>query len=180
MQTTARTKSFIEVLEAEIRADLRKEMQSEVQFRTQASAPSQGLHAAGRLESWLASHVGPITFAKPLAARKMYGSVNVKAAPKATAAAAASKTRSEKPVFTASTVEEMIAVEMLTRYSSITLATSFTEDELKSVWRKAALKTHPDRFAGEDQITQMRMTVLFRELAEAYACLTSLTEQAAA
>ena len=178
MQTTARTKSFIEVLEAEIRADLRKEMQSEVQFRTQASAPSQGLHAAGRLESWLASHVGPITFAKPLAARKMYGSVNVKAAPKATAAA--TKTRSEKPVFTASTVEEMIAVEMLTRYSSITLATSFTEDELKSVWRKAALKTHPDRFAGEDQITQMRMTVLFRELAEAYACLTSLTEQAAA
>ncbi len=184
MQTSARdSKSFIEVLEAEIRADLRQEIEAEVQARYGLAsapagehAPSAAVHAAGRLETWLASHVGPITFSRTAGAQKVYGSPK-KRAP---APPIVLKIEASAPTFTATTSAEFFAIEILNQQSASKLAVSFTEDGLKAVWRKAALKTHPDRFAGADEITQTRMTVLFRELAEAYETLLALVQSKAA
>ena len=180
MQRTRDSKSFIEVLEAEIRADLRKEIEAEVQARYGRTpgviceqAPSAAVHAAGRLETWLASHVGPITFARTAGARKVYG------APAKCAAAIlpmSPKIEVDSCFFTVTTATEFFAVEILNRQSPLKLTPTFTEENLKSVWRKAALKTHPDRFTGADEITQTRMTVLFRELVEAYETLINLVE----
>jgi DnaJ domain len=207
MQATTGSKSFIEVLEAEIRADLRKEIEAEVLARFgQASQPthqgsktspagSQAVHAAGRLETWLATNMGRTTFARPQAFRS-YGSAP-KAASGSTAHATskaqaqtaehagfaqkASPASADVTRRTAATPEELCALELFNRISGSKLGTSFTEDEIKTAWRKAALKTHPDRFASEDQITQARMSAIFRELCEAYELLsnTSNTAQAA-
>jgi hypothetical protein len=174
MQAT-NTKSFIEVLEDEIRTDLRKEIEAEMTGRNGERAPSAAVHAAGRLETWLASHVGPVTF--KTAKKNAYGAPKARA--KAPVAAIHAISASSPRVFTATTPAELFALELLNRQSPIALNISFTEDELKSVWRKAALKTHPDRFAAADQITQTRMTVLFRELATAYEILLALTESPA-
>ncbi len=191
MHASQSSKSFIEVLEAEIRADLRKEIEAEVQSRYGVApgsrtspyevAPSAAVHAAGRLETWLASHVGPITFAR--SSRTAYGSSAKRStpAPESVLSKPAAQPNASTVVrFSASTAAELFAIEILNRQSPTPLASAFTEDELKAVWRKAALKTHPDRFAGADQITQTRMTVLFRELAEAYETLLALSESKAA
>lgn len=197
MQATG-AKSFIEMLEDEIRQDLRSEIEAEVLARfgrldqdSTAKAPSAASSAAGRLETWLASNMGRTTFARPQAAARSY---NVKpgasasttapgAAPSQSAARpqlestqAASQTTKSAAKFQATTAEQLIAVELLARHSGKALDATFTEDELKSVWRKAALKTHPDRFAGEDQIKQLRMATLFRELSSAYEVLSDLVE----
>lgn len=186
MQTTA-SKSFIEVLENEIRADLRKEIEAELMLRyagvagptTNGSterAPSAAVHAAGRLETWLASHVGPITFKTG----RGYGPSPKPRSTTASVTAAHTSPSAIKatssPTFTAKTAAELFALEILNAQSPTALAVTFTETELRAVWRKAALKTHPDRFASADEITQLRMTVLFRELADAYEALLSLTE----
>ncbi len=189
MQTTA-PKSFIEVLENEIRADLRKEIEAAVAARygstplaTQGStierAPSAAIHAAGRLETWLASHVGPITFKSNKTYAKNAARPATDTAAKTDAASAPASvsvlTKLADRTFTATTAKELVAIEALNRQSPSPLSPTFTEDELKAVWRKAALKTHPDRFASADQITQIRMTVHFRELVAAYEVLLSLT-----
>ncbi|RYZ66999.1 MAG: hypothetical protein EOP05_18340, partial [Proteobacteria bacterium] len=69
--------------------------------------------------------------------------------------------------------EQLCAIAILSRESGFTLESSFTEDQLKSAWRKAAMKTHPDRFAAEDQFKQIRMAAIFRELCEAYDLLST-------
>lgn len=190
MQSARSSKSFIEVLEDEIRADIRREVESELATRfataapAGAAAPSAALHAAGRLETWLASHIGPITFKSP---RSAYGATASRSsaaraphapAPHAPAprgpGAARAVPAAEAPRFTALTSADAIAYELLNRAAA--LPTSFTADELKSAWRKAALKTHPDRFVGQDLITITRMTAAFRELAQAYEQLHALTE----
>ena len=154
-------RSFIEVLEAEIREDLKREIAAEIASgleRERQPKNTQAIHAAGRLETWLASHVGPVTFKTN---RKPYGEP-----PK--------RTPPPPPVTHAvETTEEMIAVELLSRHSGSALAFRYTQDELKAVWRKAAMKTHPDRFAGADEITILRATALFRELAAAYELLSA-------
>jgi hypothetical protein len=195
MQTTE-PKSFIEVLENEIRADLRKEIEAELAARYGSApfttpltaqesverAPSAAVHAAGRLETWLASHVGPITFKTG----RSYAPTSAKSRPSPAASATPSKNASQNsvstivstsaPVFTATTSAQLFAIEILNSQSPLALAVTFTEDQLRIVWRKAALKTHPDRFASADEITQLRMTVIFRELADAYETLQTLIE----
>lgn len=206
MQAKAKAKSFIEILEDEIRADLKRELRAELQaeleagFGTGLEGDTAGprarrpqnphaIHAAARLETWLASHVGPITFKTN---RKPYGATARSARDGATAgtqsttggsaADAASSPRGGTDSFgvrgtqvthMAETTEETIAVELLSRHAGRTLNTRYTADDLKSIWRKAALKTHPDRFAGADTATVMRATALFRELAAAYELLSS-------
>ncbi len=160
-------KSFIEILEdeirAEIRADLRRELEQELRARN-APKNTQAIHAAGRLETWLASHVGPVVFKT---ARQPYG-----APPK--------RTPPPPVTFSAETTEETIAAELLSRHAGHALPSQYTTDDLKTVWRKAALKSHPDRFAGADSVTVMRATALFRELAAAYELLSTKTAAVAA
>lgn len=188
MQTTTGSKSFIEVLEAEIRNDLRQEIEAEVLNRYGLAGTAKGpaaeqvgsaaVHAAGRLETWLASNIGRTTFNRNQAAARSY---NVKPAARpatfsstpSAKSETASKAKTASPMFTAETAEQLCAIAILSRESGIELAASFSEDQLKSAWRKAALKTHPDRFASEDQFKQMRMAAIFRELCEAYDLLAT-------
>ncbi len=151
-------RSFIEILEDEIREDLKREMREELEFARRPVNP-QAIHAAGRLETWLASHVGPVTFK---AARKPYGEPPKRQSPPP-----------PPPTRAPETTEEMVAVALLSRHAGHALSERFTEAELKTVWRKAALKTHPDRFTGADSVTLMRATALFRELASAYELLSA-------
>jgi hypothetical protein len=161
MHVATQSKSFIEILEDEIRHDLKREMREELE-RAQAPRNPQAIHAAGRLETWLASHVGPITFKTN---RQPYGAPPKRAA----------SLPPPPAVHAAETTEEMLALALLSRHSGRALNAQYTHDELKTVWRKAALKTHPDRFVGSDQVTIMRATCLFRELAAAYELLSSKT-----
>ncbi|RYZ72472.1 MAG: hypothetical protein EOP05_10965, partial [Proteobacteria bacterium] len=188
---TTGSKSFIEVLEAEIRNDLRQEIEAEVLSRYGIKAEgsalgpvadqvgSAAIHAAGRLETWLASNMGRTTFNRNQAAARSYN-VKPAAASKATTTATSTKESAPKtaapkasPLFNAETAEQLCAIAILSRESGFTLESSFTEDQLKSAWRKAAMKTHPDRFAAEDQFKQMRMAAIFRELCEAYDLLST-------
>lgn len=192
MQEPRDSKSFIEVLEAEIRADLRKEIEAEVLARLGGAAhastgrpstlESRETQAAGRFETWLAANVGPITFNRKQTAQARYtGQPRAKTAEPRTTATPAPTAQPAAPTrFHATTAADLFAIEILNRQSPTALGASFTEDELKAVWRKAALKTHPDRFVGSDAITQTRMTVLFRELAEAYETLLALVETSSA
>ncbi|MES2854376.1 MAG: J domain-containing protein [Bdellovibrionota bacterium] len=174
-------KSFIEVLEEQIRNDLRKDIRSEVEAEVRAEfgrkenpARATGpVDMAGRLESLLATRVGKSIFSKAGLGKQAYAS-KMKTKPstqepvqKTTTAAPLSK----EPRFTAKTVEQLCAIEMIKRHSVLSLGSTFTVKELKSAWRKAAMATHPDRFASSDEITKMRATVAFRELAEAYELL---------
>lgn len=194
MQATAQ-KSFIQLLEDEIRNDLRREIEAEVMKRygpglgqdtstdTSAQAPSQAVHAAGRLETWLASNMGRTVFSRAQAGSRSY---NVKtangSAAKATTESAPTQATSRVQTngtvfrFTATTSEQLVAAQLLARHAQKTLSETFSADELKTVWRKAALQTHPDRFAGEDQITQVRMAAIFRELCDAYELLVTALE----
>lgn len=205
---TNTAKSFIEILEDEIRQDLRSEIEAEVEARYGVNstggagsaqkgngaeqAPSAAVHAAGRLETWLASHVGPVTFGRPAkAAQKAYGTPrksNSKASatpspesvpPSNIASINEAKPVASKILFNAETTEELVALEILNRHASMHVASSFTADELKSLWRKSALKSHPDRFADADEVTKLRMSAVFRELAEAYATLHTKVRAAA-
>ena len=187
MQATTGSKSFIEVLEAEIRNDLRQEIEAEVlsRYGIKAEGSAQGpvadqvgsaaVHAAGRLETWLASNMGRTTFNRNQAAARSYNVKPAAAAKASSTKESAPKTAAPKasPTFTAETAEQLCAIAILSRESGFTLESSFTEDQLKSAWRKAAMKTHPDRFANEDQFKQMRMAAIFRELCEAYDLLST-------
>lgn len=169
------TKSFIEVLEDEIRADLRRELESELAQRKTAEH-FKASHAAGQFELWMASHVGPVTFKT----KKTYPAGASKKQPKAASLDDETKAfqkplSSSEPRFQAQTTAEHIAVELLSRSAGQTLGALFTEAELKSVWRKAAMKTHPDRFSQADLLEQTRATAHFRELASAYEILLDLT-----
>ena len=169
-------KSFIEVLEEQIRQDLRAEVEAEVRAEFTKSqgpaaktSPTASSDLVGRFESILASRVGQTVFSKVGLGKQAYGTKPAPA-PKAQPQPAAPTT---EPSFTAKTVEQLCAIEMIKRHSDARLGTTFTFRELKSAWRKAALGTHPDRFAGADEITRMRATVTFRELVEAYELLSN-------
>ncbi len=190
-------KSFIEILEDQIRTDLRAEIEAEV-FQRLASKSS--LHAGpdlnseasgittqapGRdLETWLLPRLKKTVFTSSSLAQKTYaqkGSSDphrlnnteqtAQTKRKSTHSNSSHSTRSVPVKYTAQTVEELCAIEFLRRHGDPNLKATFTHDELKGAWRKAALKCHPDRFAQSDTVTQARMTALFRELIAAYDLL---------
>ncbi|MES2964019.1 MAG: J domain-containing protein [Bdellovibrionota bacterium] len=174
------TKSFIEVLEEQIRTDLRREIEAEVRAEMKKSTntaqdSSPRIDAmAGSLETWLATHVGRTSFArKATYAKSAARPVAREETPPPVAPAASLRVR-------AKTVEEICALELLLRHSGSRLGTEFTETELRSVWRRAALKSHPDRFVGQEALVQLQKAALFRELASAYETLGSLFDHDAA
>ena len=179
-------KSFIDILQDQMRADLRKEVEEEVRrelgregLRHDEGAASrhQAAAKAGRIETWLTTHLEAAVFQRQSQGRAAYH----KAGP--------AKSNSEKPNLKvekspeateirlhARTLEQLTALELLRRHSGARIPDSFTEQELKGAWRRAALKSHPDRFAQADATTQALASALFRELAEAYDLLARLFE----
>jgi hypothetical protein len=171
------TKSFIEVLEEQIRTDLRREIEAEVraEMKSSASAPTESSPAAeamaGRFEVWLATHVGRTSFAR----KATYAKSGTRPMAREAAPAPAAPVAPLEPArVRATTVEEICALELLLRHSGSRLETEFTEAQLKSVWRRAALKSHPDRFVAQEALVQLQKAALFRELASAYETLERL------
>ena len=167
-------KSFFEVLEEQMRNEIRAELEREFTAKQKASKPVDLAEAkAGQFQTWIASHVEKTYFTP--SAKKAYGSTARKGqeAPRASAAPR-SQTRPSREL----TLEQILSLELVRRHSGVFLEENFNESELKSAWRRAALKSHPDRFEGADQITQARATALFRELSKAYECLQQVVAPA--
>lgn len=179
-------KLFYEILEEQLRAEIRKELEAEIRAGLESGSqagptvdPTEALKregAAGRIETWLATHVKQSTFA---ASRPGFRSYRIKTArpqPKAEPAveprAALQAASRAEARFQATSVEDLCRLELLRR-NGARIEDAFTVQDLKTAWRKAALKTHPDRFAQADHGTQLRMSALFRELAEAYDQLSA-------
>lgn len=83
-------------------------------------------------------------------------------------------TAAKEPRITLDNVENLIAAELIRRHSGCQFGETLSRSELKSAWRKAALKTHPDRFCQADPTTQARMNLVFSELTKAYDQLLAL------
>jgi hypothetical protein len=178
-------KTFIDVLEAQIRADLRAEIEAEVRAKlgyepheTQFARPSGHVNSAGdRLATWLATHIEKTTFVPGPRARREYGAQQEPKKGTSTGAFkpsySAPKAAPAEPRITVALVEDICRLELLRRHGAH-IGDSFTRAELKSAWRKAALKTHPDRFAQADQKTQIRMAATFREIKAVFTELERL------
>ncbi len=170
--------SFIEILEEQIRKDLRKEIEAEVraelakekgqEFAENTADPTENL--AARLATGLKrftfrtqTHVGYPRSKRPetVSTRPEPREPNAKPVPPEI------RKRAE-------TFQTLCAFELLRRHSGNRLPEEFTESELKSAWRQAALKSHPDRHLDADATTQAQMAALFRELQTAYALLAEL------
>jgi hypothetical protein len=197
------TKSFIEILEEQIRTDLRREIEAEVRSELQnelrretlgqekTQSHSAPCHSEPVMPTeWLLHSLGKTFFGSLATAQKTYQKAyqakattqaahqEIHHAPraKATAPGQLQSLNSEAQRYSPKTLEEICALELIRRTSSVSIGDSYTEGELKTAWRKAARKTHPDLFAQADQVTQMRMSVLFRELAEAFEHLQAAFE----
>jgi hypothetical protein len=171
-------KPFFEVLKDQIRSELRKELESEWALKSsQAAGPkpakvrsSPWLSAESSLQSWLNAKVEKSEFGVTDRAKRAYKS------PQDSSVTTCKKPDpvTSEPLAHATSPEAAFAVEILSRFSGTKLPDSFTMNELKTVWRRAALKTHPDRVAQSDLISQARATALFRELSEAHELLEEL------
>jgi hypothetical protein len=170
-------KSFIEILEQEIRKDLREEIENQVRKEMQAGK-RQTPHVSESWETWLVSNVEKAFFSRSQEARRVYSGATPppRSAKKPKPKVDDLNLRPDEHR-TAVRFEEACAVELLCRHSGITIPEAFTRAELKSAWRKAALKSHPDRFSQADQAAQAHAAALFRELAHAYELLENLFSQ---
>jgi hypothetical protein len=187
------TKSFIAILEeqirdqlrAEIRSEIRSEIRAEIEAETRKksdhlattgpAATSAAASAADRLATWLTANIDQVHFSSRKQARTGYAShqphhsEKTQAAPRPAESAKSAKSISD-PMAKVTSVEDLVRVELLRR-NGAKLGDSFTRSELKAAWRKVALKTHPDRFTGADHATQLRTAAIFREVASAVADL---------
>lgn len=173
-------KSFFEILEDQLRKDLRAEIEAEVRAEMGKNkktsqhpyqdAAFQTQMASGTAESWLVSHLGKTLFSRRKEARRAY-QVRPTARPQTTVVnQSVDRTiaREVEPSIHLSAAEDLIAIEFLRRHSGVRIGATLTRSELKQAWRKAALKTHPDRYTEADTITQTRMKAIFQEICTAY------------
>lgn len=174
--------SFVEILreeiEKELRSEIRKELEAELKSSTNPThSPSQTApHPHAYFETWLAANATQATFNSAPKAKAAYGSSKRREQPTQETAKQTAQDfpREQKEtaevVFSLSQPEDICAAELLARHSGVDLS-KLTEGKLKTAWRKAALKTHPDRYTDADQLTQSRMSAQFRSLSEAYGRL---------
>ena len=174
-----KNKTFISILQDEIRRDVRAEIEAEL--REVGERPDLKLFEKTaereRLEIWLATRVArvggkanksrdkihpystqngpPRPFEKPF--EKPFKKPTAKQSP-------------QEPQMTVSTTQQHWAVEILRRNGG-ELCFAFTKQQLKTAWRKAAFNTHPDRFSSADVVTQEAMRSAFEEIVIAYEIL---------
>ena len=186
-------KSFVEILgeaiEKDLRAELRRELEAELKSSSGETKASQAssqtnAHTHAYFETWLAANATQSTFNSAPKAKSAYGTSKRPESPKQKTETASQTATQEKQepaeaVITLSLMEDVCAAELLARHSGIDLS-KLTESKLKNAWRKAALKTHPDRYSQADQVTQARMSTQFRSLSEAYERLMCTVRSQAA
>lgn len=183
------SKSFLEILADELRQEVRQELRDEVrqQLEEEARAKSQRDSQAGarrndsakverglsdQMDIWLRTHFDSVNVSKAGLGRKAY------ARPQ-TARPREESSRNAEARVRIDSADALFALELLRRHGGVDLGHELTLTELKAAWRRAALKTHPDRFAQDDVIAQARAAARFAELSEAYEMLQALFEKAA-
>lgn len=151
------------------------------------SQKAQHQHRAESVETWLASRVGKWTFD-----RRHHGANAYKSHLKTdtTQSPAEEKKTAQPPNspsqggaykdappqdsrlrIEASNFSELCAIELLQRFGKGKLPEAFCMDEVKTLWRKAALKTHPDRFPEASAQQQADLHAVFAEISQAYEIL---------
>lgn len=173
-------KSFIEILADELRKEIRNELAAELANEIANERVQNSRVVGEHSETWLAAHVEKSVFVSGEFGVRAYQKNKLSKKQPSSTPPAQNQRSSDRPIPDArsvSTPEQLLAAALLERHSGCLLHTSFTIYELKSVWKKAALKTHPDRFNHLDHQSQARMGQLFSELAIAYRCLSGLFDQ---
>lgn len=156
--------SFFDVLESQIRKELREELEREAKTLRSEFDPNQA--RAGQFQTWMAAHTEKVVFTAR-SAKDVYGTPRPRP-----------RTKTQPRMTRTLSVEEAIALELLNRYSGSALTESFSESDLKAAWRKAAFETHPDRAAAD---LQAQAASLFNEIGLAYTLLKAgLTPSTAA
>jgi hypothetical protein len=184
-------KTFIDILEDQIRQDLRAEIRKEIEQELKeagmlredfeagsAASTTSASSMSARVETWLTANIGKTVFGRSQQARQAYRSAHPHRG--AQPQPPPPPKPSQEPAFTPQGVEDLMAAEIIRRQSGVKLAATFTENELKSAWRRAALKTHPDLYSQADAVTQAKAHAHFQELVAAYERLqAALLKQAA-
>ena len=62
----------------------------------------------------------------------------------------------------------VIYPEPVSAYEVLGISTDATEDEVKTAYRKLAMRHHPDRVASQGQDAQKKAEMEFRKINEAY------------
>lgn len=168
-------KSFIDILANELRKEIRAEFEAELASsapRASREARVAGSAKAEQVELWLNLKIGGA-----LSGSQSLGqSVNPYAKsgnrhrqqPRVVRQLSATSVSQEavaERVGSAVTIEQTFALEFFKREGS-SLASKFTETELKSEFRKIALRIHPDRHVGVS-VEQLRaLSLRFQTLVE--------------
>lgn len=165
-------KSFIDILAHELRKEIRAEVEAELSVARVANVfdPAQKIESAHKAESvelWLnlkmggafAGSVGSRASAYGKAARKPSA---LRQLPSPRVAEQAPKTERKG---TATTIEQTIALEFFRREGS-PLASTFSESDLKTEFRKIALRIHPDRHTGASLEQLKSLSARFQTLVE--------------
>jgi hypothetical protein len=174
--------SFMEALEAELRKEIREEVAKEFAI---GRRPPQGpnprtLHAHEALELWLSARVetkvANITrtaafsgYAHQAAVKSEHighvvGSVT-NAVAEAVSAAREFMSETVSPRAHELDAMDIAALEFFRR-NGVGLNSGFAAEELKSAYRKLALKFHPDRHVDGDELTRTRFAEMFHQVTE--------------
>lgn len=152
------SKSFFDILEEQIRREIRAEMQAEYQH-TKSQKPAA---PARPIELWLISHLEKMSVPKSKAAGANYYRSAAQSQP---------KKKAEPPSLRPAGVAENAALELFRREGGL-LQEKPNAAELKSAFRSLALKLHPDRHAHRSPQEQAAFAVRFRAIVECYETLS--------
>ncbi len=158
------SKSFIDILAQELRKEIRAEVEAELASsvpRASREARVAGSAKAEQVELWLNLKMGG-AITQP--ARKSAYGVRRQVIRQLAAASAAQEAVAER-TGTVVTIEQTFALEFFKREGS-SLAFRFTETELKSEFRKIALRIHPDRHVGASVEHLRALSARFQTLVE--------------
>ena len=168
-------KSFIDILAHELRKEIRAEFEAELassrasNFSAAPSARAVDSAKAEQVHLWLNLKIGG-AIAQPsrksaYGVRRSYATATASEIRQLPPAGAASSEEIAERVGRAVTIEQTLALEFFVREGS-SLTSKFTEAELKSEFRKIALRIHPDRHtdASADQLKSL--SARFQSLVE--------------
>jgi hypothetical protein len=179
--------SFMEALEAELRKEIRAEFEQKAAHSTPIQQPVASSSAHERFELWLNARVTPRTHETPRPAafggyrsqakiksehvgssEKVSARVRVtEAVAQAVAAAHEFVASSGAPKRVAHDLDVMdIAALEFFRRNGVALSEGFDESELKSAYRKLALKFHPDRHTTVSDQQRDALSVQFSQATE--------------
>lgn len=173
-------KSFIDILANELRKEIRAEVEAELSIARAGNvfgpaARIESSHKAESVELWLNLRMGGAVASGNFGARASAYQQSARQQPARSAdhqptairqlpSARKTEVKAERKG-TATTIEQTIALEFFGREGSA-LAATFTETELKSEFRKIALRIHPDRHTSASGEQLKSLSTRFQTLVE--------------